>query len=175
MKRFIILITIISYFIVGTGTLNVFAQAQSTNKNEDTVGDYTIFDDKMLLEGYAQKYKDQPLEIILEMIKDDTLTPYRSAAAVRVLKTKYSADLVSRNKTSVIRILLRRLNRTDSPFVQVEIMHTLVLLDRYRYFESMVPALIQKLDHYNSTVNEMAYTALDDIVKVGNNRAREAK
>ena len=71
-------------------------------------------------------------------------------------------------------MLIRRLNRTDSAFVQVEIMHTLCLMDRYKYFKSMVPALIQKLDHYNSVVNELAYYGLNNITS-GHDRPREAR
>lgn len=44
-------------------------------------------------------------------------------------------------------------------------MHTLVVLDRYQYFESMVPALILKMDHYNSVVSDMAYESVQTIVK----------
>jgi len=61
--------------------------------------------------------------------------------------------------------LIRRLNRSDSPFVQVEVMHTLIVLDRYQYFEAMVPALIQKMDHYNPVVSIMAYEDLIEITK----------
>ena len=64
---------------------------------------------------------------------------------------------------------------TDSPFVQVEIMHTLCQLDRYRYFTSMVPALIQKLEHYNAAVNEIAFDSLNDLIESGGKRAREAR
>jgi hypothetical protein len=135
----------------------------------------TIFDDKMLLQGYTERYKTLSQEIILEMIKDDTLTSYKAAAAVRVLREKYLNELPLREKRIFEKFLLRRLNRTDSPFVQVEILHTLCFLDRYRYFNPMVPALIQKMDHYNSTVDEMAFEALMDIIKKGNDRAREAR
>ena len=109
------------------------------------------------------------------MIKDDTLTPYRSAAAVRVFKDKFSSGVVSREKKIIEKALLRRMHRTDSPFVQVEIMHTLCQMDRYRYFKPMVPALIQKLDHYNSAVNETTFDSLNQIIKAGNNRNREAR
>ena len=47
-------------------------------------------------------------------------------------------------------------------------------MDRYKYFNSLVPILIQKLDHYNSTVNEMACAALLHVIEVGHNRPREA-
>ena len=135
----------------------------------------TIFDDQMLLKGYTEKYSNLSKEILLAMIKDDTLTPYRSASAVRVFRKKFSSEVVSREKKIIEKILLRRMHRTDSPFVQVEIMHTLCQMDRYRYFKSMVPALIQKLDHYNAAVNETTFDSLNQIIKTGNNRNREAR
>ncbi len=135
----------------------------------------TIFDDQMLLNGYAEKYSNLSKEILLAMIKDDTLTPYRTAAAIRVFRKKFSSEVVSREKKITEKILLRRLHRTDSPFVQVEIMHTLCQMDRYRYFKSMVPALIQKLDHYNTAINEIAFDSLNQIIEAGSNRNREAR
>jgi len=136
---------------------------------------FTIFDDKMLLDGYAERYQKYTKEIILAMIADENLSPYKSAAAVRVFKDVYCTEIVSKEKKQAEKILLRRLKRDPSPFVQVEIMHTLVKMDRYRYFKSMVPELIKKLDHYNPTVNELAYINLDRIIKKGNNRTREAR
>jgi hypothetical protein len=144
----------------------VFAQTPSAN---------TIFDDHMLLEGYTEKYKDFSKETLLAMIKDDTLTPYRSAAAVRVFQKKYSSEVVSNEKNGIIKILLRRLHRADSPFVQVEIMYTLCQMDRYHYFKSMAPALTQKLDHYNTAVNENAFNSLNKLIESGGNRHREAR
>ena len=135
---------------------------------------YTIFDDNMLLDGYAQKYSTEPKEILLEMIKDDTLSAYKSAAAVRVFKERFSREVLSAEKGMLEKILIRRLNHTDSTFVKVEIMHTLCLIDRYKYFNAMVPALIQKLDHYNETVDELAYASLNNIIELGHNRPREA-
>ena len=135
---------------------------------------YTIFDDNMLLDGYAKKYAGESKDILIEMIKDDTLTSYKSAAAVRVLRDRFGAEIFSPEKEMIEKYLIHRLNRTDSTFVQVEVIHTLCLIDRYKYFKSMVPILIQKLDHYNSAVNEMAYAALLHILDVGHNRPREA-
>lgn len=137
--------------------------------------DQSLFDDKQLLEGYAQKYNDLSRDVILEMIMDDTLNPYQTAAAVRVFKVRYSGEVVSREKIRGERILLRRLKLTDSPFVEVEIMHTLCLMDRYRYFSTMVPALLQKLNHYNAAVNEIAFDNLNDIIGANNKRGREAR
>ncbi len=142
---------------------------------QDGLLDQSIFDDQQLLDGYAQKYADLSKDIILEMIMDDTLNSYQIAAAVRVFKERYSGEVVSREKSRGERILVRRLKLTDSPFVEVEIMHTLCLMDRYRYFQSMVPALIQKLNHYNAAVNEVAFNSINDIVGLNNKRAREAR
>ena len=131
--------------------------------NEADIASGAIFDDKALLEGYSQKYADEPRDILLAMIADDSLGSYKCTAAVRVFKEKYANQVLSIEKPNIIKILIRRLNRSDSPFVQVEIMHTLIVLDRYQYFEGMVPALIQKMDHYNSVVSSMAY---DDLILI---------
>jgi hypothetical protein len=146
-----------------------------SNEPYDPVSLHTIFDDQMLLGGYTKKYGSLSQEIILEMIKDDTLTPYRGAAAIRVFKEKFSGEIIPRERNNVEKILLRRLHRTDSPFVQIEIMHALCLLDRFSYFKPMVPALIQKLDHYNTAVSEIAFANLNQIIGAGENRPREAR
>ena len=138
---------------------------QKEDIDEADIASGAIFDDKVLLAGYAQKYADETRDILLAMIADDSLGTYKCAAAVRVFKEKYANEVLSREKSNIIRILIRRLNRSDSPFVQEEIMHTLVVLDRYQYFESMVPALILKMDHYNSVVSDMAYESVQTIVK----------
>ncbi len=155
--------------------LSVLAFSVPTLSEEEDLYEKTIFDDTHLLNGYAQKYFHEPKDIILAMIKDDTLNPYKMAAAIRILREKYLAEVFSREKKIIEKILLRRLNRADSTFVQMEIMQTLCLMDRYKYFKSMVPSLIQKLDHYNTTVNELAYEGLNDIIALGNNRIREAR
>lgn len=162
---------IVSFFLIALFFLPVCRQTFA----QEAVSDYSIFDDKSLLEGYAHKYNELSSEIILEMIKDDTLSAYRSAAAVRVFKEKFSSEVVSPEKERIEKILIRRLKLTDSPFVQVEIMHTLCRMDRYRYFTSMVPALIQKLDHYNAAVNETAFAALSDLTESAGKRPREAR
>lgn len=142
---------------------------------EKLLSPYTIFDDKMLLDGYSEKYNTLSKGILIAMIKDDTLSSYKIAAAVRTFNKNFSQEIVSKEKKRVIKTLLRRLNKTDSPFVQTEIMYALCRIDRYQYFKSMVPALIQKLNHYNSTVNDIAFYALDDLIASGNNRSREAR
>ncbi len=152
-----------------TGFIIPVVQAQ------EDISDYTIFDDKMLLEGYAKKYREFSEEIVMEMIKDDTLSPYKTAAAIRVFREKFSADIVSREKKMAEKFLLRRFKLTDSAFVEVEIMHALCAMDRYRYFPTMVPALIQKLNHYNSVVNEIAFNGLEDLTKDSGKRPREAR
>ncbi len=133
--------------------------------NEADIASGAIFDDKALLEGYTEKYEKEPKDILLAMIADDSLGAYKCTSAVRVFKEKYANEVLSKEKANVIRILIRRLNLSNSPFVQVEIMHTLVVLDRFQYFDSMVPALIQKMDHYNPVVSTMAYDDLLDITK----------
>ncbi len=162
--RYVLLIVFSSFCL---SALSVHAQ--------DGLSGQPIFDDQQLLDGYAQKYADLSKDVILEMIMDDTLNSYQIAAAVRVFKERYSGEVVSREKSRGERILVRRLKLTDSPFVEVEIMHTLCLMDRYRYFQSMVPALIQKLNHYNAAVNEIAFNSLNDIIGPSNKRAREAR
>ncbi len=143
--------------------------------DEDEVLANSIFDDKQMLNGYADKYASEDRELLLAVIQDETVTPFKTAAAVRVFKEKYCEEIFTKEKRAAERILLRRLNRTDSPFVQVEIMHTLCLMDRYKYFDSMVPLLITKMDHYNDAVNEMAFDGINNIIEEGNNRPREAR
>lgn len=165
----------IRFFVPAALVLSAFYLSVPGAYSQDEFFDRSIFDDKQLLDGYAQKYADLSKDVILEMIMDDTLNPYQTAAAVRVFKEHYSGEVVSREKIRGERILVRRLKLTDSPFVEVEIMHTLCLMDRYHYFESMVPALIQKLNHYNAAVNEIAFNSLNDIIGANNKRAREAR
>ncbi len=153
----------------------VAASESNEKKHKNRTSSYIIFDDKKLLDGYKKKYSHLSKEILLEMIKDYNLNSYKSTAAVMVFIDNFSKEVVSKEKRGVEKILLRRLARTDSPFLQVEIMYALCCLDRYRYYKSMVPGLIQKLNHYNSTVNEIAFDSMENIIKDGNNRAREAR
>ena len=149
--------------------------SEKLNTADQPMDSSNIFEDKVLLEGYTKKFTSLPKYLILEMINDDALMSFKSAAAVRVFNQRFSPEMVSREKGAVERVLIRRLNRSDSPFVQVEIMHGLLLLYRYRYFKSMVPALIQKMGHYNATVNEMAFTNLYAILVSNDDRGREAR
>lgn len=175
MQKIFILFVIILTASIGLAEEINNVNAINSENTDEASNPNTIFDDKMLLTGYAEKFKNLPKETILEMIKDDTLSSYQIAAAIRVFKNNYSQEAVSLEKRIAEKILLRRLNRTDSPFIQVEIMHTLCRMDRYRYFESMVPVLIQKLDHYNATVNEITYESIQDIIGHENKRQREAR
>ena len=158
---------ILSIFWIGISmfllTTNVSAQ------------DPAIFDDKMYFKGFVNKYQEVPKEILIEMIKDDTLTDFKTAAAVNVFKEKHSSATVAREKKRVKKILIKRFKDTRSPFVQVEIMATLVRMDRYEYFKAFVPALISKMNHYNEVINEMAFDNLNYIIKEGSDRPREAR
>ncbi|MEI7999290.1 MAG: hypothetical protein WCH62_07300 [Candidatus Omnitrophota bacterium] len=151
---------------------NVWAQSVPVEGTE--LASEAIFDDRALINGYTDKFSDESREVLLEMISDDSIGPYKCTSAVRVFKRKHAKEVLSAEKSGVLKVLLRRLNRTDSPFVQVEIFHTLVALDHYQYFEAMVPALIQKLDHYNPVVRNLAFEDLSDIIK-DNERPREAR
>lgn len=161
----------------------VAASAQNANpvlidgyeQEKESMQGTVIFDDRMLLDQYVKKYELLPKEIIVEMVKDETLTPYKNAAAIKVFRDVHAKDLFLREQRIMEKVLLRKLNREDAPFVEVEIMHTLCKIDRYRYFKSMVPILIQKIDHYNTTVSELAYESLNDVIETGSNRPREAR
>lgn len=134
-----------------------------------------IFDDKILLDGYAKRYEDKSQEVLIAMIRDDALDPYKTAAAVRVFNQKFGQLVFSAEKRRIERWLLRRLARTDSIFVEIEIMHTLCMMDRYKYFNSMMPNLLRRLDHYNNAANELAYQYINAIIQSGQNRGREAR
>ena len=139
------------------------------------ITEYTIFDDKSLLDGYAKKYANEPKEILLQMINDDTLSPYKMAAAIHVFKDRFSQVVFSNEKHVFEKTLWRRFARTDSIFVEIEILHTLCLMDRYKYFKSMMPNLLRRLDHYNKTANELCFAYINHIIKMGQNRSREAR
>ncbi|MDP8266749.1 MAG: hypothetical protein P9M07_07400 [Candidatus Aceula meridiana] len=136
---------------------------------------YTIFDDKSLLEGYAKKYAEEPKKTLIAMIRDDTLAPYKTAAAIRVFNKNFSQIVFSREKKLIEKWLLRRFARTDSIFVEIEVLHTLCKLDRYKYFKSMIPNLIRRMDHYNKTANELAYNYILDVIQEGQGKSREAR
>ena len=135
----------------------------------------TIFDDTLLLEGFTKRYEEESKETLLAMIQDETIDDIKVAAAVRAFRKRYALEIFSKEKEAAEHILIRQLNRSQSAFIDLEIMHTLCLMDRYKYFHSFIPQIIQKLDHYNDTVNESAYNATMEIIEKGNNRAREAR
>ncbi|MDP8265132.1 MAG: hypothetical protein P9M12_06635 [Candidatus Aceula lacicola] len=135
---------------------------------------HSLLDDKKLLGGYSKRYADEPKDVLLAMINDETLSPYQTAAAVRVFRENFSQIIFSREKKLALRSLIRRLSRTDSIFVKIEIMYTLCEMDKYKYFKSMVPNLIRAMDHYNKTANELAFTYINNIIS-GQNRTREAR
>lgn len=134
-----------------------------------------IFDDKALFQGYVDKYSDKPKEVIVAMINDSTLSTFKLAAAIRVFKDQYADQSVTTEKAFFEKTLLRILNHEDSPFVQVSTMSALVALDRYKYFKIMIPKLIEKLDHYNDAVVEIAYDELTMFVNKSTARTREAR
>ncbi len=158
-----------------TGSLT-FARAEEPSENIEgqELGPDAVFDDRALLDGYTQKYSQENKDILLAMIADDSLGAYKTAAAIKVFKENFAPDILATEKPPIIKLLLHRLNRSDSAFVHIEIMHTLVVLDRYAYFETMVPALIQKMDHYNPVIWQTAYDNVQSIIK-GSTRAREAR
>ncbi|MCC6759503.1 MAG: hypothetical protein IT395_07765 [Candidatus Omnitrophica bacterium] len=159
-------------FFLACAGLFCLPQKSFSQETNEKLG---VFDDTNILDGYTKEYQDEPKEAIIGRINDDTINVYQSAAAIRVFKENFSQNVFGHEKLLIEQDLVRRINRTNSPFVETEIMHTLCLLDRYRYFDAMVPALILKLDHYNGAVNEMAAAALDDIIAKGKGSARDAR
>lgn len=158
--------------LMSLAVLPVHAQTESVEGAE--LGANAVFDDRALINGYIDKFSGEDKSVLLAMINDDSIGAYKTAAAVRVFKQKYGSQILSDEKPSVIRLLLRKLSRIDSPFAQVEIFHSLIVLDRYQYFESMMPRLIQKLDHYNEVVRTLSYENIEDIIQ-DNDRTREAR
>lgn len=134
-----------------------------------------LYDDKRLLDGFAEKYSDINRDTAMQMMEDESLSSYQLAAVIRIFRQKFSDQIVSDEKEAFDKILLRCLNRSPSPFVQVEAMCALIQLDRYKYFHIMIPLMIQKLDHYNKTVNETAFSYLNAILDQPPIRSREAQ
>ncbi|MBF0533202.1 MAG: hypothetical protein HQL23_08955 [Candidatus Omnitrophica bacterium] len=157
--------------------LSVWSASQSNGDIEsvDPENPNIIFDDRQLLEGYAKKFANFSKEDLTQMIQDDSVTSYKMAAAVRVFEQKFSQDIVMPEKKDVEKWLFRRLNHNSSPFVEIEVAYTLCRMDRYHYFESLVPVLIHRLNHYSAAVNDIAYERLNSIIECGNNRPREAR
>ncbi len=160
------LLVFVLVFVFFMPTLSAYSQSSEIQG---------VFDDAKILAGYSSEYADESKETIVGRINDDAINFYQIAAAINVFKQRFAATIVGREKARIEQDLIRRINRTNSAFIEVEIMHTLCLMDRYKYFDAMVPALILKLDHYNTTVNLMAETALDDIIAKGKNSSRDAR
>ena len=150
-------------------------KAQEQPLAENTSAADILLDDKLLIDRYTQKYMEESNETIFAMVEDDSLGPYKTTAALRVLKKRIIPEAISKEKKFIERLLLHALNRTDSPFIELEAMDALVLLDRYKYFKSLVPALIRKMDHYNEAVSTLAFESLQKILENNANRSREAK
>jgi len=165
----ILVILLLLYFSLANNGL-----AQSAAVEGTELGGNAVFDDRALINGYTDKLANEDKDTLIAMMADDSVGPYKSTAAIRVFKQKFGPVILSNEKAAVIKILVRKLNRADSPFVQVEIFHTLIMLDRYQYFETMMPSLIQKLDHYNAVVRALAYDNIEDIIK-DDDRTREAR
>lgn len=165
MKKFFVLSLLASLLLSFLGPTLLWAQEEQ----------FSIFSDKDLLDGYAKQYAQEPKDVLVAMINDDTLSPYRTAAAVRVFNENFSQVVFAREKILIEKALLRRLAITTSAFVDTEIRHTLCKIDRYKYFESMVPKLLYRLDHYNKVVNELAYGYINDIIQSSQSRSREAR
>jgi len=134
-----------------------------------------IFDDKYLIDGYTQRYAKETFSVLLARLRDETLNPLKTTAAIQVITDKFSDHIFSRDKAITVKVLLRRLNRTDSAFVQVAALHALCRLNRYQYFNPMMPELILKIDHYDSAVSQMAANAVNDIIAHGNDKSWEAR
>ena len=164
---------LMTLFLLCGYILPVFAAENNLVEGGD-LGSEAVFDDRALINGYTEKYAGESKDILLAMLNDDSLGAYKIAAAIRVFKQKYAEEVLKDEKPAIIKSLIRRLNRSDSPFVQIEIMHTLVVLDRYQYFESMAPALILKMDHYNKVASALAFDNLQEALK-GSTRNREAR
>jgi len=110
MKLFISFLIVV---IVSGHCLPVFAAKNDPIEGAELGGD-AIFDDKALINGYTDKYAAENKDVLLAMIGDDSLGAYKMAAAIRVFKQKYAAEILKNEKSAVIRMLLRRLNRSDS-------------------------------------------------------------
>ncbi|MBI5416008.1 MAG: hypothetical protein HZA29_04250, partial [Candidatus Omnitrophica bacterium] len=117
MKRMGLLVFMILSFLASALVPGVYAQGALGHPGQEDISGQAIFDDRQLLDGYAQKYADLPKDVVVEMLKDDTLNSYKTAAAIHVYKEKYSNEAVAREKNQMERILIRRLKLTDSPFV----------------------------------------------------------
>lgn len=133
-----------------------------------------FFDDALLMDGYAKKLAGASKEVLLSMLADNSLNAFKKAAVVRVFREKFASRIVGRELALVERIFLRQLELSNSPFIQIEIIHTLLVMDRYRYFDAMMPVLVKKMDHYDPLVDGMAYNAISSLTGTAT-RSREAR
>jgi hypothetical protein len=132
-------------------------------------------DDQSLIKAYSENYADLPKETLIAMIRDDALDSQKTAAAVRLFTKKFSQLVFSREKKRIERWLLIRRARTDSVFVEIEILNALCCLDRYKYFNLATIELLKRLDHYNNSANQIAFQYLQEITEAEPGRAREAR
>lgn len=167
MNKFFLPVFLLLVLVLPFGQSVVFAD--SLQQETD------VFDDKALIQGYVDKLAGSSKDLLLAMINDDDLAPHKKVAAVHVFRQDFALQMVSQEKLIIERVLLRQFQRSNSIYLQVEIVHTLLVMDRFRYFDSMMPLLVQKMDHYNTYANEMAYEAIEDINASGAQRAREAR
>lgn len=134
-----------------------------------------FFDDQLLIERFAEKIQEETKDNLLSMIDDKNLYNYKIAAAVRVFREKYAKEVVQRERAYIEKVFLRRLEVSRSIFLEIEIMHTLLVIDRYRFFAEMVSMLIKGLDHYDLSAVDLAFKALNEVVIKDVARTREAR
>ena len=152
-----------------------YAHSASEESDPKAALEEAIFDDKILFQGYVEKYADKSRDVIVAMMNDSTIGTFKLAAAIRVFKDRFAEDSVTTDKNFSEKTLLRIMAHEDSPFVQVEVMSALVALDRYKYFKVMIPRLIEKLDHYNDAVVDITYDELTMLINKSTARTREAR
>lgn len=134
-----------------------------------------MFDDKLIFNGYVAKYKEKSKEVIVAMMNDTTVNGFQLAAALSIFRDEIADQAVGTEKSSYEKTLLRILAHEDSPFVQTQTMSALIALDRYKYFRVYVPKVIEKLDHYNEAVVDIAYDDLTVMISKSTARTREAR
>lgn len=155
-----------------------FTTADAIEQQEDDLKKELdrFFDDQLLIERFAEKIQQENLDNLLLMIDDKNLYHYKIAAAVRVFRHQYAKDIVQKDKAYIEKSLLRRLEVSKSKFLEIEIIHTLLLMDRYRFFSDMISLLVKSLDHYDLSVVGLSYRALNEVVILEKPaRVREAR
>jgi hypothetical protein len=172
MKKIITFI-LTSILIFLTFSSSVHAATSSSNPQGSL--EEAIFDDKVLFQGYVDKYKDKPRDVIVAMMNDSTIGTFKLAAAIRIFSADFADQTVTTEKNFSEKTLLRILGHENSPYVQTESMSALIALDRYKYFKIMVPRLIEKLDHYDDAVVDIAYDDLSMLITKSTARTREAR